>query len=97
MKWNQKCKIPHTALERRTSCFNSYKNRKFKKNCDVLELAKEKRGHFRYRLFSPTEIFLKSDFHFPKKVFYLLDLKPFKNYEKCFLLLLKSFFRSQNI
>ena len=51
MKWNQKCKIPRTVLERRTSCFNSYKNRKLKKNCDMLELAKEKGGHFRYQKF----------------------------------------------
>ena len=28
------------------------------KNCDELELAKEKRGHFLYRLFSPKGVFL---------------------------------------
>ena len=30
MKWNQKWKIPHTALERWTLCFSSYKNCKLK-------------------------------------------------------------------
>ena len=30
MKWNWKWKIPHTALERRTLCFSSYKNCKLK-------------------------------------------------------------------
>ena len=27
------------------------------KKCDELELAKEKKGHFLYRLFCPNEIF----------------------------------------
>ena len=35
-----------------------YKNRKLKKNCDQLELAKEKSGHFLYRLFCSKEFFL---------------------------------------
>ena len=40
---------------------------------------------------------LKSYPHLPKNWFYLLQLKPFKNDGKCFLFLLKSFFRSQDI
>ena len=40
---------------------------------------------------------LKSDSHLPKKLFCLAQWKPFKNNEKCFLLHLKSPFRSQDI
>ena len=41
---------------------------------------------------------LKSDSHLPKKnLFYLLQCKPFKNDEKCFLFHLKISFRSQDI
>ena len=40
----------HTVLKRRTLCFSLYENRKLK-DCDELELAKEKREHFLYRLF----------------------------------------------
>ena len=40
---------------------------------------------------------LKSDSHFPKKLCYLLQWKPFKKGEKCFLFHLKSSFRSQGI
>ena len=48
-KRNRKWKISHTVLERRTLCLSSYSNRKFKvKQCDGLELTKEKRGHFLY-------------------------------------------------
>ena len=36
---------------------------------------------------------LKSDSHLPKKI-YLLNLKPFKNDEKCFLFHFKSSFHS---
>ena len=43
-KRNQKLKISHTALQKRTLCFSSYKNHKLKMNCD--ELVKEIRGHF---------------------------------------------------
>ena len=35
--------------------------------------------------------------HAKRKLCYLLDWKPFKNDEKCFLFHLKSFFRSQDI
>ena len=38
---------------------------------------------------------LKSDFHLPKQLCYLLHWKPFKTYGKCFLFHLKSSFRSQ--
>ena len=38
----------------------------------------------------------KSDSHFVKKLFYLLQWKPFKNYEKCFYFI-KSSPRSQDI
>ena len=41
---------------------------------------------------------LKSDSHLPKKFrFYLLQWKPFKNDEKCFLFHLKNSFRSKDI
>ena len=40
---------------------------------------------------------LKLGSHFPKNLFYLLEWKPFKVHEKCFLLHLKSSFRSQDI
>ena len=36
-----------------------------------------------------------SDCYLTKKLFYLLQLKPFKNDQKCFLFNLKHFFRSQ--
>ena len=39
----------------------------------------------------------KSDSHLPKKLYYLLDLKTFKNHEKCFLFHLKNSFCSQDI
>ena len=38
-KWNEKWKIPHTVLERRTLRFSSYKNHKLKVNCYELELS----------------------------------------------------------
>ena len=47
--------------------------------------------------FKYDKVPLKSDSHLPKNLGYLLDWKPFKNYEKCFLFRLKSFFRSQDI
>ena len=37
-------KIPHTILQRPNLCFSSNKNHKSKVN--LLELGKEKRGHF---------------------------------------------------
>ena len=40
---------------------------------------------------------LKSDSHLAKKLCYLLDWKPFKNDEKCFLFHLESSFCSQDI
>ena len=40
---------------------------------------------------------LKSDSHLPKNLCCLLDWKPFRNDEKCFLFHLKSFFCSQDI
>ena len=40
---------------------------------------------------------LKSYSHLPKKLFYLLQSKPFKNDENCFLFHLKSSFRSEDI
>ena len=40
---------------------------------------------------------LKSDSHPPKKLFYLLQQKPFKNDEKCFLFHRKSSLPSQDI
>ena len=40
---------------------------------------------------------LKSDSHLPKKLFYLLQSKPFKNDEKSFLFHIKSAFHSQDI
>ena len=63
MKQNRKWKIPHTVLERRTLRFSSYKNRKLKLNCYELELAKEKRGHFLYRLICPKVFFLTFVFY----------------------------------
>ena len=39
---------------------------------------------------------LKSGSHLLKKLFYLLQWKPFKNDAKCFLFHLKSSFRSQD-
>ena len=39
---------------------------------------------------------LQSDSHFKKKSFYLLQWKPFKNNETCFLFHLKSSFHSQD-
>ena len=39
----------------------------------------------------------KSSSHFTKKLFYLLQWKPFKNDKKCFLFHLKSPFHSQDI
>ena len=56
-KQNQKWKIPHTLLERRTLCFSAYKNRQLKLNCDDLELAKEKREHTLYLLFCAKDFF----------------------------------------
>ena len=44
-KRNQKWKIPHKVLERKTLCFSLYTNSKLE-NCDELELTKEKRGNF---------------------------------------------------
>ena len=38
---------------------------------------------------------LKLDFHLPKKLFYLIQWKPFKNEENYFLFHLKSYFSSQ--
>ena len=58
MKRNWKCKIPNTELERRSFCFSSCKNWELKENYDELELAKEYRGHFLYRLFWEKEVFL---------------------------------------
>ena len=40
---------------------------------------------------------LKLDSHLPKKLLYLLQEKPFKNDEKCFLLNLETSFRFQDI
>ena len=40
---------------------------------------------------------LKLDSHLPKKLVLLLQRKPFKKDEKCFLFHIKSFFRSQDI
>ena len=49
-----KIQIPHTVLEQRTLCLSSYKNRKLKVTLWWVEHAKEKRGHFLYRLFCPV-------------------------------------------
>ena len=57
-KQNRKWKIPQAVLEGRTFSFSSYKNSKLKVKMLELELAKEKRGHFLYRLFSPEENFV---------------------------------------
>ena len=40
---------------------------------------------------------LKSKSHLPKKLLYLLQRKPFKKDEKCFLFHLKSYFHTQDI
>ena len=53
----QKLKIRHKVLERQSLCFSSYKNYKLKVKLWWLELVKEKRGHFLYRLFCPKKIF----------------------------------------
>ena len=58
-KQELKMENPHIVLERLTLCFSWYKNRQLKKNCDEMELAKEKRGHFLYCLFCPKEIFFE--------------------------------------
>ena len=44
---------------------------KGKKNCDELELVKEKIGHFLYRLFCPKGIFLR--FVFYSNVLYIVN------------------------
>ena len=62
-KRKRKWKISHTVLERRTFCFSSYKNRKLIVKLWELALAKEKRGHFLYRLFCLKEIFLRFLFY----------------------------------
>ena len=49
---------PQKVLEGRTFSFSSYKNSKLTVKMLELELAKEKRGHFLYRLFSPEENFV---------------------------------------
>ena len=51
------------------------------------------RGSHLQMFFNP----LKSDSHVPKKFFYLLRWKPFKNDKKCFSFHLKNPFRSQDI
>ena len=53
-----KMENPARSFRETTISFSSYKNGKLKQNCDELELPKEKRGHFLYRLFYPKEIFL---------------------------------------
>ena len=55
---NRKLKTPNTVLERRSFCFNSYKNRKLKVKLWWVGARKQKRGYFLYRSFCPKEIFL---------------------------------------
>ena len=43
------------------------------------------------------EVYLKLDYHLPIKLFYLFQWKSFKSDENCFLFLLKSSVRSQDI
>ena len=53
-----------------------------------------------YVKYSGLEVYLsclKLGSHLPKNLWYLLDWKPFKNDEKCFLFQLKSSFCSQDI
>ena len=54
-KQNQKWKISHTVLERRTLRFSLFKNRKLR--AKLWLVMKENRGHFWYRLFCPKEFF----------------------------------------
>ena len=63
--------------------FTFHFNNKINKVCD-------------YQVFNKWDN-LKLDSHLPKKLFSLLQWKPFKNDKKCFLFYLKSSFRSQDI
>ena len=50
-----------------------------------------------FMLSTLTKLKLKLDPHLPKNIFYLLQWKPFKNDEKCFLFHFESSFQSQHI
>ena len=52
---------------------------------------------FIQRIHRVNWIILKSDPHTPNKLFYLLQWKPFRTDDKCFLFHLKRFFCSQDI
>ena len=54
---NQKSKIPHIVLERRTLCFNSFKNRKLEIKLRWVGARERKKRVFFYRLFLSKEFF----------------------------------------
>ena len=57
-KRNQKWKLPQTVLERRTLCFSSYKNLKFKiKQWSVGACERKKRAFFGPLIFSEENLF----------------------------------------
>ena len=62
-KRNRKWKIQRTVLERRTLCFNSYKNRKLKLKLWQVGARKRKKRAYRFRLFCSKEIFLTLVFY----------------------------------
>ena len=55
------------------------------------------KGAFNISLISSINQLIKVGLSPYKEIFYLLQGKPFKNNEKCFLLHLKSSFHSQDI
>ena len=58
---------------------------------------KMKKGTWRRTYLSSFSFFKVGLSHSPKKLFYLLQWKPFKDCEKCFLFHLESSFRSEDI
>ena len=62
--------IPRSILQIRTLCFSSYQNRKLTKNCDGLELKKEKKYDFLAVCFQPSEIFLSNNYLLKSHILY---------------------------
>ena len=96
-KQELKMENPHIVLERLTLCFSWYKNRQLKKNCDEMELAKEKRGHFLYCLFWPKEICFKfvsilnvKCIEYTSRIYILLLIKKHYSIHFCCLFLKSS-------
>ena len=57
-KRNRKYKIPYTVLEMQPCASAHIRITNYKYNCDELELAKEERWQFLYRLLCSMETFL---------------------------------------